>query len=162
MRVRSESVLLSRTDLGSISLRTPSALMSKQWKHPEEGPGRHREPVTQGASWRHYHTSGFPLTVDLDLSHCVRFTGHFQTYSDKMFFSFVILLQRIHRCFRRAGCSGPQGKKKTRVRAATRWRNLFLQLDSRLTTAPAAAVLRGCCPDRQAEAAPRRLHPRKW
>ena len=74
----------------------------------------------------------------------------------------MILLQRIHCCFRRAGCSGPQGKKKTRVRAATRWRNLFLQLDSRRTTAPAAGVLRGCCPDRQAEAAPRRLHPRKW
>ena len=54
VRVRSESVLLSRTDLSSIGLRTP---MSKQWKHPEEGPGRHREPVTQGASWWHYHTS---------------------------------------------------------------------------------------------------------
>ena len=47
MRVRSESVILSRTELGSISLRTPSALMSKQRKHPEEGPGRHREPVTR-------------------------------------------------------------------------------------------------------------------
>ena len=49
----------------------------------------------------------------------------------------MIPLQRIHCFFRRAGCSGPQRKKKTRVRAATRWRNLFLQLDSRWTATPA-------------------------
>ena len=80
MRVRSESVLQITWTVAYQAPQSMEFSRQEYWSRlPFPSPGDLPNPGID-------HTSGFSLMVDLDLSHFVRFTGHFRTYSDKMYF----------------------------------------------------------------------------